>query len=477
MIRTGAAFRASIRDAHTGSHGRHDITMPPRFESPGNIRARGDAGRNGAATARDETTLALAYARGTGNPPMHTPCIAWRRRAERHMDTDTTAPGALRQRFLGGMSHAACTVNIVTTDGVAGRAGVTVSAMSAVSADTPRPTLLVCVHHRSAAADRILANGAFCVNVLRDDQSYISDTFAGRFKDQLEDKFECAEWTVMTTGAPRVVDPLVAFDCRVVSSDRVGTHYVFFGEVEDIYIADTGSPLIYANRAYGAAARIEAPASIGHGRAAAARKLSVGCFHTFGPYILPAMIGRLAARGEQLDLHLVEGDQRRVQESLLAGETELALLYDLDLSAELDCTLLTEIDTYVLLGHGHPLAQKTTLTPRDLADYPMVLLSAPPSGDYFSRILTGAGVEPKVACRSSSFEMVRGLVGHGLGYALLATKPASSMTYDGRALLTRPLVCDEPPARVVLATRHGAKLSRAALDFRALCREFFGLPE
>jgi hypothetical protein len=44
-----------------------------------------------------------------------------------------------------GMSHAACTVNVVTTDGAAGRHGVTVSAMVSVSADTPQPTLLVCI--------------------------------------------------------------------------------------------------------------------------------------------------------------------------------------------------------------------------------------------------------------------------------------------------------------------------------------------
>ena len=49
----------------------------------------------------------------------------------------------LKKRFFDGMSQAACTVNVVTTDGAAGRAGVTVSAMSSVSADTPRPTLLV----------------------------------------------------------------------------------------------------------------------------------------------------------------------------------------------------------------------------------------------------------------------------------------------------------------------------------------------
>ena len=54
---------------------------------------------------------------------------------------------ALRQSFLEGMSHVASTVNIITTDGPEGRAGVTVSAMSSVSPDTPKPSLLVCVHY------------------------------------------------------------------------------------------------------------------------------------------------------------------------------------------------------------------------------------------------------------------------------------------------------------------------------------------
>jgi len=140
----------------------------------------------------------------------------------------------LRADFLSGMSHAACTVNVVTTDGVAGRMGVTVSAMSSVSADTPKPTLLVCVHHQSATAQAILENGVFCVNILRDDQSYISDTFAGRFKDQVSNKFDCADWFAMQTGAPRVIDPLVAFDCKVQSSEQIGTHYVFMGEVQGV---------------------------------------------------------------------------------------------------------------------------------------------------------------------------------------------------------------------------------------------------
>jgi len=158
----------------------------------------------------------------------------------------------LRQRFLDGMSQAACTVNVVTTAGAAGRHGVTVSAMVSVSADTPQPTLLVCIHERSPLVAALLVNGVFCVNVLREDQAHISDSFAGRSGAQGIAKFDCTRWTTQVTGAPRVMDALVAFDCRVNASERVGSHWVVFGAVLDIHVAGTGAPLIYANRAYGA---------------------------------------------------------------------------------------------------------------------------------------------------------------------------------------------------------------------------------
>ena len=385
-------------------------------------------------------------------------------------------PG-LRAKFLGGMSHAACTVSIVTTDGPAGRAGVTVSAMASVSAETPRPTLLVCVHHGSQTAQRIHDNGVFCVNVLRDDQAYISDSFAGRFKQTLEDKFECADWLAMPSGAPRVIDPLVGFDCQVASANRIGEHYVFFGEVADIFIAEHGSPLIYANRAYGATTRIDTAASVGIGKSTAANMLSVGCFYTFSPYILPAIIRRMRTSAPEVAIDLVEGDQRRVQECLQSGESELALLYDINLHGDLDKTPLTRLEPYVLLAEGHPLAEKTELKPADLAEHPMILLDAPPSREYFAGILEDAGLRPDIALRSASLETVRGMVGHGLGYSLLATKPASSMTYDGRALVSRVLCAAFEPSRVVLAKRKGWRLSQPAQQFFDFCCDFFRAKE
>ena len=392
---------------------------------------------------------------------------------QRKVEMNAPNTDILKQQFIDGMSHAACTVSVITTDGAAGKSGVTVSAMSSVSADTPKPTLLVCVHRLSPAAQCILDNGVFCVNVLRSDQSYISDTFAGRFKDQFPDKFSCAKWTTQKTGAPRVIDPLVSFDCSVVSSNEVGTHYVFFGEVEDVFVADIGSPLVYANRAYGATTRFESSASPVQGGEGSDSRLTIGFVQTFGPYFLPGLIAEYQMQSSDIHLQFVEGNQRKVQESLLAGEVDIAFLYDLDLSSDIEKEQLTTLEPYVLVPENHYLTDKSEIFPEDLEGLPMVLLDVPPSGEYFLQMLRDEGVNPDVQFRSGSFEMVRGMVGHGFGYTILATKPASAMTYDGYALESRPFRTKTASSSVVMATRIGVAKSSQCDDFSRLCRASF----
>jgi flavin reductase len=85
------------------------------------------------------------------------------------MDTE------LRNRFIEGMSRAATFVAVATTDGEAGRYGVTISSLTSVSADGDHPSLLACIHHLSPAAPAILRNRAFCANLLHEGQQQLSD--------------------------------------------------------------------------------------------------------------------------------------------------------------------------------------------------------------------------------------------------------------------------------------------------------------
>lgn len=380
---------------------------------------------------------------------------------------------ALRQRFLHGMSHAACTVNVVTTDGAAGRHGVTVSAMVSVSADTAQPTLLVCIHHKSAVANAVLENGVFCVNVLKDDQAHISENFAGRAGVRGEARFDCTEWTTQVTGAPRVLDALVAFDCRVTASERVGSHFVVFGSVQDIFVAGGGAPLIYANRAYGVPRRFHARAPRS---APTSIALSVGCYQVFAPYVMPALIARLTKLHSNLSLNMLEADQQHLISSLKRADMEIALLYDFGfgLDSDLEVQRLAQLTPYVLLPDGHPLTLKTHVSLGELAPEPMVLLDQEPSREYFVSLFRDQGLDPNVALRARSLEMVRGFVGHGLGYSILVAKPANNMSYDGRALVSRPLQDAVKGSHIVLASLKGRELSPTAQEFVAHCASFFG---
>lgn len=388
--------------------------------------------------------------------------------------TDDVTGGATneadaRARFLAAMSRAAQTVNIVTTDGPAGRAGVTVSAMTSVSADTEKPTLLICVHRASAAAQAILANGVFCVNVLRDDQARISDVFAGRHGGAVAERFDHADWVAMPSGAPRVVEPLVAFDCRMVSADLVGLHHVFFGEVGEIFIAGRGSPLIYARRSYGAAAPIGA-AQAPVPNLARDDRLTLACVGTIGAALLPRLVRRLHDAAPEVAVTLVEGDQARVSAALASGEVELALMHDDATAAAFVTEPVAEIAPHALVPADDPLSARAALAPGDFAGRPLVLLSASPGPERVIASLRAEGIEPRVALRSGSVETVRAMVAQGLGIALIEAPKTGAPLRDGGALRCLPLAWSMPPTRLLLA-RHEGALSFAAECFLGLCRE------
>lgn len=378
----------------------------------------------------------------------------------------------LRQQFLDGMSCVAATVTVVTTEGPEGRAGVTVSAMSSVSADSEKPTLLVCINQASAGADPIRNNGTFCVNILRDDQAFVSDTFAGRFGDKGEAKFGCATWTNGATGSPMLDGALVNFDCRLVDNRLVGTHHVLFGQVEQVRFSDPGRALVYANRAYGTSLTLQSQSA--KADADSGQRLRIACLSSFAPFYLPGMIARMRREQPDLDLDIREGDQAQAVELLETGETDVALVYDRQLPSSLVVERLAALMPYVLLPEGHRLASRESLTLAELAAEPMVLLDAPLSRDYFTGLFAKADLSPNVAVRTPSFEMLRGLVANGLGYSLLVTSPSGDRSYDGQGLIRRPLADKVDPIGVALVRRGGAAVVSGYEAFAEQCAALIG---
>ncbi len=115
-----------------------------------------------------------------------------------------------QQSLRDAMSCMGAAVNIITTDGPAGRAGFTASAVCSVT-DTP-PTLLVCLIV-GRPSGRYSMKIERCVNTLSAGQEPLSNLFGG--KTPMEHRFAAARWQTGVTGCPQLEEALVSFDCRI----------------------------------------------------------------------------------------------------------------------------------------------------------------------------------------------------------------------------------------------------------------------
>lgn len=150
--------------------------------------------------------------------------------------------------YRDAMAKLCAAVNVVTTDGLGGRHGMTASAVCSVTDDPP--TLLVCINRASAGNAVLKANQVLCINVLDSHHAALSARFAGAASNMDARFGDARNWVELETGSPVLSDAAVALDCRIASISEVGTHSVFFCEVADVRVAGEAGALIWFNRAY-----------------------------------------------------------------------------------------------------------------------------------------------------------------------------------------------------------------------------------
>lgn len=149
--------------------------------------------------------------------------------------------------FRNALRHFPAGVTILTLRRGEEVHGLTVSAFASVSAEPP--LIVTVVDHRHKAYEMLETAGTvFAVNILREDQSGLSDRFAWLKEG---DRFAEGRWTTAVTGAPILVDALAWLDCRIHARYPAGTHSIYVGEVHASGVPEPElAPLIYWNRTY-----------------------------------------------------------------------------------------------------------------------------------------------------------------------------------------------------------------------------------
>ncbi|MBK6467819.1 MAG: LysR substrate-binding domain-containing protein [Paracoccaceae bacterium] len=169
-----------------------------------------------------------------------------------------------------------------------------------------------------------------------------------------------------------------------------------------------------------------------------------GCFVTLAPVIIPLLSNAFSQKHPESRLSFTEGHQAQMLDSLREGIIQMAFTYELSIGRDLVFTPLGEVAPYCILPNDHRLAGLDRIDLTELAEDRMIFLDLPKSREYYMSLFDKAKISPKISHRTTSPEVVRVMVSHGLGYSILAMPTRHSVAMDGTEFAIRPLVGSFP---------------------------------
>lgn len=196
-----------------------------------------------------------------------------------------------------------------------------------------------------------------------------------------------------------------------------------------------------------------------------AGRLVIGVYETLSPLWLPEILEGFQREHPEIEVDFVEGAASTLHDHLLQGRIDAALMYQVDVSPQLAFDAVHSQRPHVVLPAGHRFAGRRSIRLRDVADEPQISLEVAPARHNTEQIFRAAGIQPRTAYRVNHFELVRCLVGRGLGYAILFQRPRTEETYDGHRVVLIDIADDIEPTVVGLARPSGAP---ATARYRAL---------
>ena len=148
-------------------------------------------------------------------------------------------------KFRQVLGHFPTGVTVVTAAPADGPVGLAVGSFASVSLDPPLVAFFP--DRGSSSWPKIEAAGAFCVNILAEDQEDVCRRFASKG----DDKFAGLGWKPAASGAPVLDGVLAWIDCDIDEVLDAGDHFCVLGRVRDLEVAHDGAPLLFFRGGYG----------------------------------------------------------------------------------------------------------------------------------------------------------------------------------------------------------------------------------
>jgi DNA-binding transcriptional LysR family regulator len=151
-------------------------------------------------------------------------------------------------------------------------------------------------------------------------------------------------------------------------------------------------------------------------------RLSVGFIHSSTYGLLPSIIERFRHLHPRIELELHEMPIAEQHVALARGVIDIGLLRPQHAPAELEVRSVLEDPFLVAVSRAHRLAHRTSVRLRELEDEALVMFPPDSSPLFHTRIMAmceRAGFLPRVVQRATQIHTVVGLVGAGIGLAIV----------------------------------------------------------
>ena len=221
-----------------------------------------------------------------------------------------------------------------------------------------------------------------------------------------------------------------------------------------------------------AEAELEALAGLKGGR------LRMATFESAGASIMPLAIAEFRDRYPGVELSMAQEETDEAMAALRAGELDLAVVegaFGQPVEPEgIELVHLLDDPMYLALPQDHPLADRSRIRLRDLADEAWIggtqdTLCA--CNRLTSRACEAAGFQPRVAFESDDWTAIQGLVAAGVGVAMIAELGTSTVRDD---IVIRDLGNQVDDRRVYAAVPIGGYRSPAQSEMVSILQQVSG---
>jgi DNA-binding transcriptional LysR family regulator len=197
-------------------------------------------------------------------------------------------------------------------------------------------------------------------------------------------------------------------------------------------------------------------------------EIRLGVTETLSSYFLFPRLTGFIRRFPDVRVTVEEHDRERLEEMLIEGSLDLALL----LTSNVARTALIETETFhhsrrrLWVAPGHALTRANRVTFQDIARFPYACLTSDEAHRQAERYWSANEASPKIVFRSASVEAVRSLVSTGEAVTILSDVVYRPWTLDGRRVEKIDVDEQIPTMDVGVGWRKGSVATPAMTRFR-----------